>query len=59
MYLLFLLFPLILFPAFGESIPDYDDPYAPIFFDKTTYTWTDKIKNYNNGTKLEYWQILD
>jgi len=44
MYLLFLFFPLILFPAFGESIPNYNDPYAPIFFDKTTYTWTDKIK---------------
>jgi len=44
MYLLFLFFSLILFPAFGESIPDYDKPYAPIFFDKTTYTWTDKIK---------------
>ncbi len=44
MYLLFLFFSLILFPAFGESIPDYNDPYAPIFFDKTTYTWTDKIK---------------
>jgi len=44
MYLLFLLFPLILFPAFGESIPDYNDPYAPIFTDKTVYTWTDKIK---------------
>jgi len=44
MYLLFLFYPLILFPAFGESIPDYNDPYAPIFFDKTTYTWTDKIK---------------
>ena len=44
MYLLFVFFPLILFPAFGESIPDYNDPYAPIFTDKTTYTWTDKIK---------------
>jgi len=44
MYFLFLFFPLILFPAFGESIPNYNDPYSPIFFDKTTYTWTDKIK---------------
>ena len=44
MYLSLLLFPLILFPAFGESIPDYDQPYAPIFTDKTVYTWTDKIK---------------
>jgi len=44
MHLAFLLFSLILFPAFGESIPDYDKPYAPIFTDKTVYTWTDKIK---------------
>ena len=44
MYLPFLLFSLILFPAFGESIPDYNDPYAPIFTDKAVYTWTDKIK---------------
>ncbi len=44
MYLLFLFFPLILFPAFGESIPDYNEPYSPIFTDKTVYTWTDKIK---------------
>jgi len=58
MYLLFLFFPLILFPAFGESIPNYNDPYAPIFFDKTTYTWTDKIKisiiapSWNSGKYL-------
>ncbi len=44
MYLYFLFFPLIFFPAFGESIPDYNNPYSPIFTDKTTYTWTDKIK---------------
>ena len=44
MYLSFLFFSLILFPAFGESIPDYNEPYAPIFTDKTVYTWTDKIK---------------
>ncbi len=44
MYLSFLFFPLILFPAFGESIPDYNEPYSPIFTDKTVYTWTDKIK---------------
>ena len=44
MYLLFLFLPLILFPAFGEPIPDYNNPYSPIFTDKTTYTWTDKIK---------------
>jgi len=44
MHLFFLVFPLILFPAFGEPIPDYNDPYSPIFTDKPTYTWTDKIK---------------
>ncbi len=35
---------LILLSAFGESIPDYDAPYSPIFTDKPSYTWTDKIK---------------
>ncbi len=44
MHLSFLFFSLILFPAFGESIPDYNEPYSPIFTDKTVYTWTDKIK---------------
>ena len=43
MYLFFLIFPLILFPVYGESIPDYDNPYSPIFTDKPVYTWTDKI----------------
>ena len=32
------------FTVMGESIPDYDNPYAPIFTDKDVYTWTDKIK---------------
>lgn len=44
---MFLSLPLIiLFAAFGdegEPIPDYDNPYAPIFTDKSIYTWTDKI----------------
>jgi len=44
MHLFFLLFSLIFFPAFGESIPDYNEPYSPIFTDKAIYTWTDKIK---------------
>jgi len=44
MFLPFLFFPLILFSAFGEPIPDYDKPYSPIFTDKATYSWTDKIK---------------
>ena len=43
MYLFFLFFPLILFPAFGQTIPDYNDPYSPIFTDKPLYSWTEKI----------------
>ncbi|MGV7226439.1 MAG: hypothetical protein ACQ9CV_05925 [Nitrosopumilus sp.] len=35
---------LFLLPAFGQTIPDYDDPYSPIFTDKTVYSWTDKLK---------------
>ena len=27
----------------AQEIPDYDKPYAPIFFDKPIYSWTDKI----------------
>lgn len=44
MHIFFLLLPLILLPAYAESIPNYNDPYAPIFTDKPVYTWTDKIK---------------
>ena len=32
------------FTAFAETIPDYTNPYAPIFTDKEVYTWTDKIR---------------
>lgn len=39
-----LLFFLILFPVYAESIPDYNKPYAPIFTDKPVYSWTDKVK---------------
>jgi hypothetical protein len=35
---------LILLTAFGETIPDYEKPYSPIFTDKPVYSWTDKIK---------------
>lgn len=35
---------LILLPAFGQTAPDYDDPYSPIFTDKPVYSWTDKVK---------------
>ncbi len=30
--------------AFGEDIPDYDKPYAPIFFNKSVYSWTEKVE---------------
>lgn len=30
--------------ASAQEIPDYDKPYAPIFFDRPVYSWTDKIK---------------
>ena len=29
--------------SFAEENPDYFRPYAPIFTDKETYTWTDKV----------------
>jgi len=32
------------FTAFAETIPDYNNPYSPIFTDKDVYTWTDKIR---------------
>ncbi len=35
---------LFAFSAFAEQIPDYNNPYAPIFTDKEVYTWTDKIR---------------
>ena len=41
---MFLILPMFLFPAYAEQIPDYDNPYAPIFTDKPVYSWTDKVK---------------
>ncbi len=32
------------FTALAETIPDYNNPYSPIFTDKQVYTWTDKIQ---------------
>ncbi|MDF2422272.1 MAG: hypothetical protein OPY06_04615 [Nitrosopumilus sp.] len=40
----FLFFFLILLPAFGQTAPDYHNPYSPIFTDKPVYSWTDKMK---------------
>ena len=30
--------------AYAEEIPDYSNPYAPIFTDKEVYSWTDKVQ---------------
>lgn len=35
---------LLLSSVFVEQIPDYDKPSVPIYFDKDTYTWTDKVR---------------
>lgn len=43
MYEFLLGFFLILAPVYAESIPDYEKPFAPIYTDKSTYSWTDKI----------------
>ena len=40
----FLLFFFILLSAFGQTAPNYDKPYSPIFTDKSVYSWTDKMK---------------
>jgi len=32
------------FFAHAENLPDYNNPYAPIFTDKEVYTWTDKVR---------------
>jgi len=44
--------------AFAEQIPDYNNPYSPIFTDKPVYSWTDKVKmtifapSWNSGNYL-------
>ena len=43
MYEFVLGFFLILAPVYAESVPDYEKPFAPIFTDKSVYSWTDKI----------------
>ena len=42
-FLLLLLTP-ISQVTFAEEIPDYDKPYAPIFFNKPVYSWTEKVE---------------
>jgi len=44
MELFSLVFLIFLLPVFAEQIPDYNNPYAPIFTDKPVYTWTDKVQ---------------
>jgi len=39
-----LVFLIFLLSVFAEQIPDYNNPYAPIFTDKPVYTWTDKVQ---------------
>jgi len=40
----FLLGFLVIFgPVYADSIPDYQQPFAPIFTDKPVYSWTDKV----------------
>ena len=41
--LLSLLIPISQF-AFAEEIPDYNKPFAPISFNKSVYSWTDKVE---------------
>jgi hypothetical protein len=31
-------------PIFAEQVPDYDNPYSPIFTDKSVYSWTEKVR---------------
>jgi hypothetical protein len=38
------IFLFLILLAFGQSAPDYNDPYSPIFTDKSVYSWTDKVK---------------
>src|SRR3989344_3260509 len=43
-----LVFPLIFLiflpSVFAEQVPNYDNPYSPIFTDKSVYSWTEKVK---------------
>lgn len=36
--------PLLFSSAFAEQIPDYYKPYAPIYFDRDVYSWTEKVR---------------
>jgi hypothetical protein len=42
--ILLILFTLLFLLASAEEIPNYSNPYAPIFTNQDVYTWTDKIE---------------
>ena len=44
LFSLLLVLPFLIPSAFGDIIPNYEDPYSPIFTDKPEYSWTDKVK---------------
>ena len=44
MLVLPLIFLMFLPSVFAEQVPDYDNPYSPIFTDKSVYSWTEKVK---------------
>ena len=56
-FLVLLLVPVSQF-TFAEEIPDYNKPYAPIFFNKPIYSWTEKVEitiiapSWNTGINL-------
>jgi hypothetical protein len=56
-FLILLLVPISQF-TFAEEIPDYNKPYAPIFFNKPVYSWTEKVEitiiapSWNTGMNL-------
>ena len=56
-FLVLLLIPMAQF-GFAEEIPDYNKPYAPIFFNKPIYSWTEKVEitiiapSWNTGMNL-------
>ena len=56
-FLVLLLIPITQF-GFAEEIPDYNKPYAPIFFNKPIYSWTEKVEitiiapSWNTGMNL-------
>jgi len=42
--ILLILFTILFLIAYAEEIPDYSNPYAPIFTNQDVYTWTDKVE---------------